>query len=286
VKPPAAVKPPGDQPEHLPDSKLTFPAKQINDLFDPPDWYPGDHPQMPDVVAHGRRPTILACALCHYPNGKGRPENASVVGFTREYFTQQMHDFRDGNRGSADPRKGNTKAMINIAKTMTDAEIEAATGYFCAMKWTPWIKVVETDMVPKMYTAVGMFLPLPGGEKEPLGNRIIETPVNPEATELRDSHSSFIAYAPLGSLQKGETLVTKETDKTTACGMCHGGDLKGLGPVPGIAGRSPSYLVRQLYDMQQGTRKGLWSDLMKPVVGKLSEEDMLDIAAYVASQAP
>ncbi|MGC2661670.1 MAG: c-type cytochrome [Bryobacteraceae bacterium] len=286
VGPPASARKHDDQPRHLPGSDLTFSAKQINDPFGPPDWFPNDHPKMPDIVANGRRPAILACALCHYPNGKGRPENASVVGFPREYFLQQMRDFRSGNRHSADPRKRNTNVMVALAKAMTDEELDAAAAYFSSMKWTPWIKVVETKSVPKMYTEVGMFLPLPGNEKEPLRDRIIETPVDPELTELRDFRSGFIAYAPLGSVRKGEALVAKESATTTPCAICHGDGLKGLGPVPGIAGRSPSYLVRQLYDMQQGTRKGLWSDLMKPVVAKLSEDDMLNIAAYVASQNP
>ena len=42
--------------------------------------------------------------------------------------------------------------------------------------------------------------------------------------------------------------------------------MKGLGPAPGLAGRSLSYVVRQMDDMQQGARKGVWTDLMKPVV--------------------
>ena len=78
----------------------------------------------------------------------------------------------------------------------------------------------------------------------------------------------------------------KGAGKTTECGVCHGADLRGLGPVPGIAGRSPSYLVRQMYDMQQATRKGQWSELMKPVVSKLTHEDMIAIAAYAASRMP
>jgi cytochrome c553 len=56
--------------------------------------------------------------------------------------------------------------------------------------------------------------------------------------------------------------------------------------MPGIAGRSPSYLVRQLYDLQQGTRRGKWAPLMAPVVAKLTNDDMVAIAAYVASLAP
>jgi cytochrome c553 len=197
-----------------------------------------------------------------------------------------MEDFRNGNRKSAESRKANTNVMIAIAKGMTPDEIKAASEYFGSMKWTPWIKVVETNMVPKTRLAGGMFL-VEGSEKEPLGQRIIETPENTEGTELlRDAHSGFFAYVPTGSIKKGEALVTTGAGKTTQCGACHGADLKGLGPVPGLAGRSPSYLVRQLYDMQQGVRKGIWTELMKPVVAHLSDEDMIAIAAYTASRKP
>ena len=75
-------------------------------------------------------------------------------------------------------------------------------------------------------------------------------------------------------------------ERVSACGACHGADLKGLGPVPGLAGHSPSYLVRQMYDIQQGTRKGNWTELMKPAVSELSQEDMLNISAYLASREP
>jgi cytochrome c553 len=70
------------------------------------------------------------------------------------------------------------------------------------------------------------------------------------------------------------------------CGTCHGPDLLGIGPIPGIAGRSPSYLTRQMYDMQQGTRHGAMAALMKPVVEKLTEDDMIAIVAYVSSKKP
>ena len=71
--------------------------------------------------------------------------------------------------------------------------------------------------------------------------------------------------------------------KTIQCATCHGADLMGMGSVPGLAGRSPSYLVRQLYDMRQGKRTGEWASLMMPVVAKLTTDDMLAIAAYLAS---
>jgi cytochrome c553 len=39
-----------------------------------------------------------------------------------------------------------------------------------------------------------------------------------------------------------------------------------------------------MWDMKQGTRRGLWADLMKPVVQKLTAEDMLNIVAYTVSR--
>jgi cytochrome c553 len=284
----APAAPPDESLKKIPGSDLSFTLAQIRNAFGPADWFPGDHPPMPEVVAKGRQPDVRACSLCHYPNGKGRPENAGVAGLPVSYFIQTMQDFRADARKSADTRKANTNVMIQIAKGMTDDEIKAAAQYFGSMKWTPWIKVVETNTVAKTRIQGGMFLKLEGNETEPIGQRIIEAPDDTERTEtLRDPHSGFTAYVPTGSLKKGESLVMSGGGgKTTQCGVCHGADLKGLGPVPGIAGRSPSYTVRQLYDMQQGTRKGVWSDLMKPVVAKLTNEDMLAIAAYTASRTP
>jgi cytochrome c553 len=273
-------------PRSIPGSTVQYPRAQIANRFGPADWFPGEHPLMPDVVARGKQPTVWACGLCHYPNGKGRAENAGVSGLSAEYFMHTMNDFKNDNRKSADPRKANTNLMTQFAKNMTDEEIKASAEYFGSMKWTPWIKVVETKTAPRTKPSNGLFL-IEGSEMEPLGNRIVETPVNAEATEvLRDPHSSFIAYVPVGALKKGEALVTKGGRKTMACGGCHGADLKGLGPVPGLAGRSPSYLMRQMFDMQQGFRKGTWTELMKPVVANLTTDDMMNIVAYTASLMP
>jgi cytochrome c553 len=282
---PAAA--PDNTPKRLAGSNLEFTSAQIRDGFGPADWFPGDHPPMPEIVAKGRRPDVRACALCHLPNGKGRPENAPVTGYPVSYFIQQMNDFKNGVRQSAEPRKGNTKVMIAIAKAMTDEEIKSAAEYFGSMPWTSWIKVVETDTVPKTRIAGGLFIPLEGNEKEPIGRRIIEVPENPELSEVyRSSRSGFLAYVPTGSIKKGEALSTASGGKTLACGACHGADLRGLGPIPGIAGRSPSYLVRQMYDMKVGARKGAWTPLMTNVVSQLSNDDMLAIAAYAASLKP
>src|SRR5438874_10686217 len=133
----APAAPPDTSPKQLPGSTLTFTRQQISDGFGPADWFPSDHPRMPEIVAHGKRPDVRACGLCHYPNGKGRQENAGVAGLPVSYFIQTMNDFRDGLRKSAESRKANTNLMIQYAKTMTADEIKEAAQYLGAMPWTP-----------------------------------------------------------------------------------------------------------------------------------------------------
>jgi cytochrome c553 len=276
----------------LPGTDLRFTRAQIAAIFGPADYFPDAHPVPPEIVARGKAPAVWACARCHYANGKGRPENAGIAGLPVDYFVEQMRAFRDGERHSSDPRKANTPMMGVFARGMSEEEIRAAAEYYGAMKWTPWIRVVETERVPQTTISVGMYLPTPAGGDEPLGDRIIEVPEDPEVAEIqRSPHSGFIAYAPVGSVKRGEELVMTGGGKTLACVACHGSDLKGatvtdLGAVPGLAGRSPSYVVRQLFDVKTGHRTGKRVEFMKPVVAKLDPDDMIAIAAYLASRTP
>jgi cytochrome c553 len=133
----------------------------------------------------------------------------------------------------------------------------------------------------------GMLVLADGVGKEPIGQRVIEVPENLERTELRDSTSGFIAYAPAGSVKRGEELViTGGNGKTLRCAICHGADLKGLGYVPSIAGRSPSQMTRQIIDIRTGARNGPMTQLMKETVSKLTNDDIVAIVAYLASREP
>jgi cytochrome c553 len=298
--PAAAPAPPLDKITqlNLSGSKLSFTRAEIANPYGPADWFPEDHPIMPDVVARGResaQPKIWACGFCHYPNGKGRSENANLAGLSYDYIVHTLQDFASGARKTSDPRKTNTALMSGFAKAMTDEEIKAAAIYFSAMPATAWIKVVESETAPKAEQSKppGMFLALAGAEagNEPLGQRIVETPVSREDTDvLRNPRSGFVAYVPPGSIKKGEALVqngvTADGGKVTACTACHGLDLRGLGPIPRLAGRSPFYIVRQLYDMQDGNRSGSWTPLMAAVVANLGPDDLVAAGAYLASLEP
>jgi cytochrome c553 len=272
----------------------------VRDLHHAIDWFPDDHPKMPPIIERG--PAAMGdiargCASCHLPNGRGRPENAPPGGLPVRYFTRQINDFRSGLRYSADPRKPNTNTMTLLAKSMTDAEVKEAAEYFAAIPPAEhWIRVVETPTVPHFRYVDNLAAADGRKEAEPIAGRIIEMPEDEEqANTLRNPRSGFVAYAPPGSIKRGQDLVTTGGMKivggkiiqgrTTPCGTCHGANLTGVvgADIPPIAGRSPSYIVRQLWDMQQGTRNGPEAQLMKLVVANLKQSDLVDIAAYIAS---
>jgi len=268
--------------KQMPGSTKKYTQAQIDDGFNPPDWFPDEHPPTPEIVAIGRKPA-RACALCHLPTGDGHPESSSLAGLPVAYLVRQMAEFKNGGR------KGiRANAMIEIAKAISDADVRAAGEYFAALKPGVWTKVVETATVPKSTVGSGaMRFAAPDGGTEPIGNRIIVLPQDPARAHGRDPHSGFVDYVPVGSLAKGKALVTSGgSGQTIPCAICHGASLKGLGEVPGIAGRPPIYVVRQLNDMQNGNRTGSLAELMKAVVAKLGIEDMVAIAAYLGSLEP
>jgi cytochrome c553 len=285
---PPGPKPPADDgvPRHVPDSDAAFTLTQIRDLHFAPVWHSEDHPPLPDIVARGGTKEVLACGSCHRADGSGGPENAKLAGLPAAYIVQQMADFKSGARATSVPERLPPQLMISTAQAIDDQEIEAAAAYFSALEPRAAIRVVEAESIPKTKVTGWHLAVAAEHETEPLGQRIVEVPEKLEYFALRDGRARFIAYVPPGSVQQGQALVAAGSDKTLACGICHGPDLKGLGPIPGIAGRSPSYLVRQLYDFKTGARAGAWSGLMQPVVAQLSLDDMISLAAYAASLSP
>ena len=263
----------------LPGSSGKFTRSQISGAGrkPPADWYPADHPVMPALVAAGDPARqITACAACHYPNGKGRPQNAGPAGLNAAYLARTMREMKAGLRVSSEPRKKNAQQMVDFAKAMTEAEIAQTAAYYAALPPTVPIRVVETETVPKLVNQDGMWLPADGSQREPIGNRIVETPEDVHREQLRDPRANFIAYVPVGAVAKGKAL-------SKSCAMCHGANLEGRDAVPGIAGRSPSYLARQLHDFQTGARRGPMAAMMKPAVARMTATDIVNITAYLAS---
>ena len=238
---------PDPAPQTLPGSSVSLTSAQTRDAFNPPDWHPDGHPPMPASVAHGRRPEMRACGFCHLVNGQGRPENASLAGLPAAYIIQQMADFRNGDRKSAEPRMGPPNAMIQDAKAAHDDDITSAAAYFSSFPYRKWVRVVESKDVPRSRIAGSMHVPTNDGT-EPLGQRIIEMPEDLRRTELRDASSGFVAYVPVGSIAKGEALVKGGGGENG--GVWHVPRRRSQGPRPGPAARGPIAKLHRATDVR------------------------------------
>lgn len=283
VNPPskASSAPAPDKVERVFGSKLTFTDKQINDEFFVADWFPGEHGPMPPAVSSGRKPSIMPCAVCHLATGTGGPAEAALPGLPLNYILEQINEFRAGRRTVAEPKMQSAREMEKVAKGVRDADLIAAARYFSQLRFTSHFHVVETDVAPK--TRVGLIclhVKIPGNE--PLGQRIVEVPDNAKQWEIGNPHTEFTAYVPRGSIARGRALVSSGGGGLP-CRSCHGPELKGMGNVPPLAGRSPSYLARQLYDIQHGARKGPAVAPMLPEVAHMTSADRIAVVAYLAS---
>ena len=291
VNPPVAQHAVDDgQIRHVPNSTVTLNDSQLalQVGVSVPDWHPEEHPVMPQIVGQGREPRLYACAYCHLPSGAGRPENSNLTGLTASYIRQQMLAFRNGERPGSEPRRLPQTLMIAVAQGVTEAEVEQAASYFSSLRPVSFVTVKEAALVPITVVDGWILKPAPGNGTEPVASRIVEVADDFGRFENRDSRTPYVAYVPLGSLKRGAELIAmgRGPGRSLRCITCHGKDLKGVSDIPRLAGRSPTYLVRQLHDMRDGKRTGGMSLQMKAVLGGLSDEDIVALAAYCASREP
>jgi cytochrome c553 len=249
---------------------------------------------VPAVVAHGSPPEgastspISPCALCHSPNDFGHVESASLAALPADYIIRQFAEFRSGERriNVGDARA--QQLLSALKSSYSDAQVRAAALYFSALTPRAWIRVRETKRVPVSVVDPDSLMrtALAGPGTELIGSRIVELPENESGLGKRDVHSGFIAYVPEGSLAKGRTLVTSAGEWGIACTACHGKTLNGLRGIPPLAGRPPTYLARQLWNYQSGARRGSMAAPMRAIAARLRADEMLAMAAYLASLPP
>jgi cytochrome c553 len=283
----ALPAPPPDAVIRLPGSALELSGAQFNAMADDPDWFPDDHPAMPDVVARSRPAGGIACADCHLPNGLGHLGTAVLAGLPAPYLVEQLNAFRDDLRQSAEPRLHHTRKMNIVAKGLTMDNVIDAADYFSSLPRGPWVRVVETDRVPRTIIDPDNWLNrAPGGGLEPIGQRIVELAENEYRMSISDPTSGIIAYVPEGSIRRGDSLAHAGTPQRAACTTCHGLNFQGVGTVPAIAGQMPSYLARQLWDIKTGSRRGDSVAPMRDVVRSMTPGEIVAVAAYLASLRP
>jgi cytochrome c553 len=242
------------------------------------DWFPQTHPPAPAVVLHARGNSSFACGYCHLPDGRGRPENARLQGLPADYIVEQVKAFANGTRRAAVPYIP-TQLMAGVAHDLDPADLKAAADYFSQFEPQSHTRVVESATLPA--AAVWRFVyRFDARKQDVLGARIVEGPVDGEAFELRDPETRYIAYVPKGAIARGRIIAEQGASGGPACVGCHGPALAG------IAGASPSYLARQLMNFRSQARADPDAAPMQAVAAHLSDSQIIDAAAYIASRRP
>jgi cytochrome c553 len=271
------------KPIGLDGAARTFTEAELHDRFNAVDWFPTAHPPIPRSVASGHG-GAGACGFCHLPDGAGRPENAALAGLPATYIEAQAAAFAAGRRKPLDGAWTPTLLMTKTSEEATASEVKAAAEYFSRLKFKSHVHVVEAAQIPHPIEAFYVYR-LDRSRTEPIGVRIIETPDSMEAFEKRDPRLGYTAYAPPGSIAGGAALARSGGPAGQPCAACHGSGLKG-GIAPPLAGRSPSYILRQLFSFREGARNDPGAAAMQPVTQKLSNKDIVSLAAYAASLQP
>ena len=283
-----ADAPDPDEVVTVPGSSVSMPRSAINLTNGPPDWHPDSHPPMPELVAKGGGDGVVACGYCHLPNGQGKPENAQCGGAAVRVHRaaddglakRSTQDGRaaDGPAGlhGAD-RPGRHRCAGSCVPRSTSHRSTSSRGFaswrptWCPRHGSPagstrWSKAAGWSRSARAWSRRRRICIEPSCVMTP---RVL-SPTYPPAP----SHEESASRPPATMAGRRPAPV------------CHGPQLRGLGPVPALAGRSPSYIARQLYDLQTGIRNGAWSDLMDATVANLTTEDIVNLAAYTASLEP
>jgi cytochrome c553 len=272
-----------------PETTTAIPAGQLKPIADADQAarnkiFPTVPDSVPEIIRKGKKNDLTGpgvCMGCHTSTGMGQPQSAPLAGLPSAYIVRQLSDMVKGDR------KTYRADMAMFAKILTPEEMKQLADYYSSLHFLPWIEVKESDMAPKI--VVGgrdIVAPAPGGGEAPLGNRIVELARDPASPYVQPG-PAYTAYVPKGSIAKGEQLVSTGSDgKTVRCTGCHNANLLGKDETPAIAGRSPIYIARELYEFKDGSRGGMSANPMKRVVANLTDDDIVAISAYLASRPP
>jgi len=267
-------------------SRVHLTDAQIDDPWAAVDWLPNEHPPAPSVVLHGRKPEMYACGLCHMVDGQGGRGVPGLAGLSRNYIVAQVAAFASGQRSSSYLLR-DALNMATVARAARAGEVAAAAEYYSRLSYRPWIRVVETKMVPATAPSYwGWSDAIEGSRAEPIGLRIVEVAEDNRLATLADPRSGFAAYAPAGAVVRGRAITVAGVGGQPPCAVCHGAGMKGTNIAPSLAGRSPTYLARQLWDMHTGARRSPSAAPMQPIAKALDAARIIDIAAYLASLHP
>jgi cytochrome c553 len=86
-------------------------------------------------------------------------------------------------------------------------------------------------------------------------------------------------FGAMGAVHAGGDATAGKA-KVAACAGCHGANGEGKDKNPPLAGKAEAQLAQAMQDYKSGKRQNA---IMKTFAGKLSDQDIADVAAYYAS---
>ena len=218
----------------VPGSSKSYTPAQIDDLMNPPDWFPDEHAPAPPLVQKGHG-AALACGACHLMSGEGHPESAGLTGFTAAYLVQQMADFKSGARKDS-------ARMNAIAKDVSDEESRQVAEWFAALKPRRVDEGHRSRDGAEDDRRPGAHALRAAGRRRSSRSATASSPC-PRISREREAAIRTRASSPTcrqaASRKARRSSRRAARGKTIACGICHGDTLQGLGNVPRLAGLHP-----------------------------------------------
>lgn len=167
--------------------------------------------------------------------------------------------------------------MAAAARAVSPADLHAAAVYFAGLEPRVHAQVIEAATIPRV-TPAGYLYRFDEHAREPLGDRIVEGATDAERHRLHDPRERSIAYVPVGAIARGASLANHGTADRPACTTCHTAHFVGIG------GASPTYIVRQLAGFRSKVRDDPGAAPMQAVAARLTDAEIVDLAAYVGSR--
>ena len=239
-----------------------------------------DRGARPQACGHGLR-------LLPHTDRPGTPGKFRAGRTARGVLQGATARLRSGKRKPTGPEAYlPSQNMLKIARAMTDAEIDASAKYFAQQKLRA-ARVRDREPAHTARRARGVDLrgsPRHRRSRRPAARSHQRTRATRTPRRSPGIHRPMCR--PAASTAASASSSRAMAARRQPCATCHLANLKGTDKIPPIAGRSPTYLLRQMLAFRNGRRTGEAAQQMKPVVEKLTLNEMIDVVAYLGSLVP
>ncbi|MFV2056568.1 MAG: cytochrome c [Thiohalomonadales bacterium] len=223
------------------------------------------------VSAIGLASAVLATgvmASAQYPHGDGNVANGQAI-------------FENG--------KGDVPACVTCHGADGSGDDALGTPRLSGQYFTFLLKQLEDFATDKRMDTTMFIMNINAKGLTPQDRRDVATFLAAKKVEFKTTSRTELEAAghKVGATNFGKSLVELGSAEVSACKSCHGYAGRGAPPVyPMIGQQRYVYLVNQLKKWKDGSRANDPMGQMRAIAKKLSDEDILNAAAYLTSASP